>query len=168
MGNLFHITSVLLWIVNPSNPTRGCIEHFSAWKELMYKTIWSLTMSLMSQSKKWSCYEKKDVCVLPLNQRLFSAAVVLSTAARPYLESIRFVNGLRMCLLFPMPRKSHLVYFVRRLNYVRSMWRVFALFFSSLFFLEISFLMGLKSLFSIIFLWFLVLTIWIFREKLLR
>lgn len=113
MGNLFHITSVLLWIVNPSNPTRGCIEHFSAWKELMYKTIWSLTMSLMSQSKKWSCYEKKDVCVLPLNQRLFSAAVVLSTAARPYLESIRFVNGLRMCLLFPMPRKSHLVYFVR-------------------------------------------------------
>lgn len=130
MGNLFHITSVLLWIVNPSNPTRGCIEHFSAWKELMYKTIWSLTMSLTSQSKKWSCYEKKDACVLPLNQCLFSAAVVLSTAARPYLESIRFVNGLRMCLLFPMPRQSHLVYFVRCLNYVRSMWRVFALFFS--------------------------------------
>lgn len=72
------------------------------------------------------------MCVLPLNQRLFSAAVVLSTAARPYLESIRLVNGLRMCLLFPMPWTSHLVYFVRCLNYVRSMWRVFALFFSFL------------------------------------
>lgn len=63
MGNLFHITSVLLWIVNPSNPTRGCIEHFSAWKELMYKTIWSLTMSLMSQSKKMiMLWEERCVC----------------------------------------------------------------------------------------------------------